>query len=173
MSKQITETERLILLNQYEILCNTTSAANSDSYEHYKYCRNVLRKGLEYYYDEIFKSFEVEVPKYVTEKVYDILDLFRKIHNWSSCSDITHHKNFSFEGFDTHSEYNYIKSTKFIFSQGLYLELRTGFLNSNGKNSLIKYNKMLETYNLITKNRVHSVLTKDETLEILNSVPEV
>lgn len=95
---ELSRKDRIILFNQYEIL----KRLDTDSAEQYEIYQDILAQGFEYEYDDIGPSL-FEVPQSVSEKVYEILGMFRRmVFSFDNLEDVTglDREDYMFRGFD-------------------------------------------------------------------------
>lgn len=86
MGQKLSNKEKLILWNQYEILKNL----DTDRAERYEGCQKALEYGIEYVYDPSYKLADKltepkpklmdPIPTYVLEKVVDILYMYCSLY---------------------------------------------------------------------------------------------
>lgn len=151
----LTETERLILFNQYSILSQLATNDGDEymakEYENYK---TIVLYGYKYNYSQLFSGFEEELSESKSKFVWDVLDLYRAIYNKVSKMTPEQRAQYSeyklkFRGFDGNEEIDYFAYCKFIIEDmGRYSEIY-----ANGQNELNShcnivayYRKLLEIW---------------------------
>jgi len=149
MSK-LTKVERLILLNQYEIL----SKLSPDS-DYYEANIEILSSGYEYEYSSLFGAISEEpVSEEVCAETIEILNMFRFFDNAmhrlkeeekEELGDAI--KKLKFQGFDANNDKHYYYTKFMIEKQGKWDELHNIYLNSHNSYTIILYRKMLKEFN--------------------------
>lgn len=75
---ELSDRERLVLINQYQILANL----DPDESEYYEECIEILRWGFEGLYHELTTQLNSEpISRSITQEVYDIADMFVAIEH--------------------------------------------------------------------------------------------
>ncbi|MED3728538.1 YfbU family protein [Priestia filamentosa] len=115
MSLNFSKEQRALLINQFEVLKHLDSS-NSKSYDNKI---EILQNGYSDFYDEIAGNISDEFPKDQSQKVWDILKLYRKLY--FSYENLTpeeqeqiDEEEVIFQGFDGNEESNYYVFAKFI-----------------------------------------------------------
>ena len=163
--------QRLILLNQFEIL-NRLDPKSGD-YGHYM---EVLRRGYAVFYHEFLDSVdEVEMSEDDGDFVFEILEFYRTIENYKlrnpGDADIERHPWGTFPGFDGNHEAKFMALARFMINDGgLYQEQlqysnKNDNFNSNAR-VIPKYMSMLEKWKQRGREPEPN---KDYILDILNA----
>lgn len=141
----LNEKERLILYNQYEIL----KLLNEDKYEK-RQCeinQKILVQGFKNQYQELINGFEEEVSETVSQFVWDVLNLHRRLlFSYHALSDEEKHKidvrSIKYNGFDGNEEGEYYSFANFILKDLRLFEE----IYDEGKAELNSHSNMLDTY---------------------------
>jgi uncharacterized protein YfbU (UPF0304 family) len=166
---KLTQTERWILSNQLSLLAKLDPALK----DHYEESRNIIDNGYEGLYNHCIKHLCPEgetISEDVSNKVFDILNMFRNITNSiRKLEDTTglDVEELRFHGFDGNEESDYLVFAEFFcteFEGGRYPEV-VEYLDSFNTHYPIldSYNRMLEVWKTCN-NKFH--LTQEELLEI-------
>lgn len=165
----MTKEERLILINQYQLLKQTSDEEDDQKYWDLKI--KILREGWTYLYEsELFEVIEEEKDEKVCKEVIDILKMYRNIlgsvKNNGGIEKFDGDYMLQFRGFDGNEEIEH-----YSFMQ-LYIEDMELFNESKSENShsnmLSTYREMLERYNEVTKSK-YKDLTNEEIKYIVAS----
>lgn len=161
---ELTEKERLILYNQYEILKHLEPHEK----EMYEINQKILRGGYKYDYNELIDFLDDEMPEQVSEFVYDVLQMYRCIND--SYDDLTEEEKEEFKklrtkfgGFDGNEESKYYWYACFVLKDlGRFEEIyNDGKIEINShRNMLNRYSKMISKWEEVRKDR-YSSLTLD------------
>lgn len=170
------ETERLILINQFEIL----QRLNPDESDNYSEKVEVLKEGYEYHYDDLFGELSDPLSKEDSEFVISVLSMFRDItFSKSKLSDEDEIDlkdiSTSFKGFDFNDEFE----SKLGFYARFFVEKLDRFkelveeasfdsFNSHGQ-MLGTYKRNLEQYEIVkqSENYTFGNLAVNQIKEIL------
>jgi len=167
---KFSEAERLILINQYQILSMLTT--DSHEKEYYDLGREALEEGYEQLYDEFLPSVAAPLSSDVFHLVFDILDVYRTIHyyviNNPDDVEVTANPGSTFAGFDGNEETEYLALTRFVVNKmGRYDEQAS--LGSDDFNShrpmVEKYQHMIEAWKSL--GGYSAKLTKEQVLLLL------
>lgn len=177
---KMTQAERLILANQFELLSMREN--NYISKETAKKYSKILLEGYELLYDDIFSGMDHTVSREKCRFVLDVLNMYRIISN-SYINLLKNNTNLSlteediaFKGFDGNGEGEYNFAKFFIEDYdrfGDLVENKYMELNSHSSSSISRYEKELENYNKIIddkkeKNKMNYLdLTEEEIKSIL------
>ncbi len=100
----LTHTERLILLNQYEIL----KKLDPESAEYYNEVTEILENGYSSYYEYLFKRLSPDMHKSECDFVVEVLSMYRAIEDYkrgkSTDSEVINDPFSHFAGFDGNNE---------------------------------------------------------------------
>lgn len=147
MNKSLTNLERVILLNQYELL-EKIDAVNADYYDCLK---SVLSNGYTHEYYMLDQNFSEELIDEDQELVWDTLEMYSRLYY--SFKQLGNPKDFEnkirFQGFDGNEEVTYFAYCKFVVKDlGRYCELVE--ISPDDLNShypvVCKYQKMLSKW---------------------------
>jgi uncharacterized protein YfbU (UPF0304 family) len=151
--------ERLILINQYEIL----AALKPDEESHYKELIKILSEGYEIFYDTLTEWIDEGMDETKSRFVLDVFDLYRAIHSATLKSEdekVTQHHLSYFHGFDGNYEAEYLSFARFLVEdQGKFAEQK-GYLDKN--DSMNSPTEMVHTYRAMLK--AHQEIGKSFTL---------
>jgi len=166
MSKPLTQTERLILLNQYRIL----EAVCPDNANAYKRAQSIVEAGYEAHYEDLYEGINLPpVTAEVSGEVLDILDL----HRWlkESYDDLADKSGIDlyrieFKGFDGNNEGEQLAYTRFFCAPGeaKYEMLPKGDNYNSHSQTLDWYRTKLRRWQAIGK---PTTLTKEQILAII------
>lgn len=162
MTIELTDKERLLLANQYEIL----GLLKNEDY--YSELAEQLREGHKWLYEQ---SFDVIYPNFPEESailVLEILELYEVISDsydaLTDKSDINA-KKVLFSGFDGNYETEYMGFVDALKKNNRFVDvIEAGIRNSHAPKAHV-YESMLNKWNKLDKSRQ---LTKEQLLEILN-----
>lgn len=167
---ELTEKERLILYNQYEIL----KRLDSDGEDYYNVKQEILINGFKANYNDLVYGFMQETPVEVSEFVIDVLqmysilnDSFRQL-NEEDRNEIDLY-DISFKGFDGNEETDYYVYAKFFLEDlGRFDELKESehYAINSHRNMIDKYRRMLSyweevrtgRYNLLTLTNIQYII---------------
>jgi uncharacterized protein len=161
MRLPLTDVERLILANQYEIL----SVLHED--EGYGNLAKQLRDGHEWLYGD-FQNLAEVMPRSDAEHVLAVLDLYEALaDSFESVTDksgIEVH-DVTFPGFDGNNESDYLSFSGALAASGRYVHIlgKDGFKNSHMPTTDI-YRRMLEKHAQLGKPRL---MTKEQIAEVV------
>ncbi|MBB5234459.1 YfbU family protein [Deinococcus budaensis] len=147
---ELTKLERLMLMQNFRIL----AALEPEEKEHYERMEQIVTRGYEALYDELFTSIDPDaIPAEESEFVYDVLDMYVAIHDAVEAHsiDLAAQENFAlrFIGFDGNNESRLLSFAGFAAREedSIYaMFLRNGrFPNSHGP-TRARYQRMLDEY---------------------------
>ncbi|WP_411845572.1 YfbU family protein [Roseibacillus persicicus] len=129
----ITNTEKLILINQYKILAKL----DPDSSSYYEKAENILSNGYRFLYGSLDNWIDDEMSEDKSEFVMDILSLYRAIGHIDDTDDqLGGYSNRVFRGFDGNEEGEYFSFTRFVIEEeGKFAEQKGGEASVDGYNS--------------------------------------
>lgn len=167
MSRSITLTyvERLILVNQYEIL----SQQADNKYDTEKFLRTAkqLRDGHKWLYEQIFEHIDDDLDNESAEFVVNVLSLHRALlSSYEELDDKSElrEKDVIFKGFDGNNEGSLMYFAEALSDDGRFCEvLEKSNLNSHCPMSRT-YQEMLQTWEKFDK---EYDLSKDQILKII------
>ena len=168
MELDLTNAERLMLINQYKILAKLNEGTSDEDY--YNKRVEILERGYEWYYSNFIHS--APLRKEVSDETMDILNMFRQLGAYveqltepeRETLDV---KKLSFRGFDGNNDPHF-GFTKFIIEKDdKYPEYKGTYLNSHTSSTLPQYRGMLAVY----KERRGSNF-KNLTLEDLKAISD-
>lgn len=163
--------ERLILINQYEILKNLEPKENKDRYDE---IIAILTWGYKIFYDSTFNIPE-EMSEIESKLVLDILSFYRIVESYKDKNkkdkNIIGHRYGYFNGFDGNEEAQYLGFVHFlIHTQGKFTENKIYEKKNDNFNSHYpeksKYQNMIKKWEELGKKWD---LSKSEILLILDS----
>lgn len=162
---QLTNFERLVLLNQFRML-EKLDSDGGDYREEIK----ILENGYVNDYYVIFEHLSDELPEAVSKEVYDILQMHRSLlTSYNNLGDKTgiNQKDVMFNGFDANSEGKHYSYARFlILDCDRYNEFKNQNLNSH-YSILEKYRKMLvkwsnyDRYASLDRNQIEEIINVD------------
>lgn len=174
---ELTRIERVLLINQYEIL----KRLDEGEERHHEQQIDILRNGYKTFYSELAEWVSDDMSLDASKLVIDVLTLYAWIERYKEDhpddKDIETHSWSSFMGFDGNNESEYMGFAQFLVEkQGKFGEQRAQ-LETDGFNShtesVRKYVRMIEAWKCILDKHgdVHDryVLAQDEVREILDS----
>ena len=144
----LSETERLILINQYEIL-----SALQPSEKRHRQCIEALQSGYEGLYGRLmFEFISKPIPASVSDEVQDIFDMYRAL-------DAAYKRGIAkpegahpqFDGFDGNNDQHHTLGVFLVETMGLWGELKSRPMNSHSQAELPAYLRMLEVYRSLGK----------------------
>lgn len=167
---ELTEKERLILYNQYEIL----KRLDSDGEEYYNVKQEILINGFKANYNDLVYGFMQETPVEVSEFVIDVLQMYSILNdsyrqlNEEDRNEIDLY-DISFKGFDGNEETDYYVYAKFFLEDlGRFDELKESehYAINSHRNMIDKYRRMLSyweevrtgRYNLLTLTNIQYII---------------
>ena len=137
---KLTEAERLILFNQYEILSKLDDSAK----EHCELLIECLTSGYDRDFEQLVPHFESAQSQHVYQQVRDILQMFRALSNAAGPDK---HPAARFAGFDGNEETAHYAYARFLLEdRGLWKESQSNNLNTHSP-VLSDYLAMLEVWN--------------------------
>ncbi|HCC79694.1 MAG: hypothetical protein A2X25_08965 [Chloroflexi bacterium GWB2_49_20] len=167
---ELTKKDRLMLINQYEIL----KVLDNDNKKFYDELIEILKNGFEMFYSNIVEWLSEDMSHDAGQLVLDILSIYRGIETYKrnnpSDDEIANHYWGYFKGFDGNNEYAYRNFTLFLieiqekFTEQNIYKAKTDSFNSHGI-TLDKYKNMIEQWNNIEKD----ISTRENILSILEA----
>lgn len=145
---ELSKTERIILINQYEILKNL----EEDHAEYYDKLIEILEYGYEYFYSEIDRLSSV-ISLDESKFIIDLLSFYRNLERYKrenpANEDIKKHYYAIFRGFDGNEEGGFYSFTKFVIEiDNLFAEQLQYSEETDGFNS---HSRMIEKYRRIVE----------------------
>lgn len=167
MKNHLTNFERISLINQFKLL-----NAQEES-ETYKQHIAALEGGFTNFYCEIFQELSNEVSDEVLNFTNKVLEMYRSLHVFAKRNNENELlKAVSFDGFDSHSEYDYWAYTDFLINTlGRYAEISENKGESDFRShhmTLSGYERQLAVWEKHGK-PIWDKMTKEIALEILES----
>lgn len=164
--------ERLLLINQYEIL-SRLDPENNDIY-----ARNIeiLEQGYKAHYSDFVEWMSDDIPEEVTNEALDILNMYRELK--FSYLDLDEkekkkvdEKELKFRGFDGNNEGVYMNYVRFfIHKLDRFDELRDEYEDYNTHMPMLsKYRRMLNVLDSIKDRDDYRRLTVEEINKVLNA----
>lgn len=149
-TNSLTKQERLALVNQFRIL---QGLHKDDSYlaKHYQRLEEIVQRGYENLYHEIFDSMWKPMPNEDSEEVISILCLHRALYDsLGSVPNPAELERVKFQGFDANNESEYLSFARFFTADGdRFSEIQ--IFNSHCP-TLARYRKMLAEWNRLGNN---------------------
>jgi uncharacterized protein YfbU (UPF0304 family) len=143
MEIKLSQTERLILANQYKILAKV-EPENSGQFN---YLKEILERGYEGLYYYLFEGIDSEgISKSVTDETHEILTMYRRIKPSIENSENPDIDQIKFKGFDGNHQSHYHIMKFMVEDLGLYSEYKDSYYNSHSQIPLTKYRDMLQVY---------------------------
>jgi uncharacterized protein YfbU (UPF0304 family) len=141
---KLTDAERLILSNQYQIL----ALLQPDQAKEHARANEIVTSGYEFYYSDLNPSLSDPVPAEVSEEIIDILDMFRAIEfSTRELGKKPSDYRIAFEGLDGNNDHPQYWFTKFVRRDlGRWEELKAYPDNSHTQTSLPTYRRMLSKW---------------------------
>jgi len=166
---ELSKTERLMLINQFEILEQTNP---QDSY--YREGRKILESGYKVLYSEIFdrlyEEMSVEDGKFVIDALLmyrNLLDAYENLEDKGGLDKT----DIKFKGFDGNEETKHYAFTNFFINDfnrfSEFSENRYGEFNTHSQ-MIPKYRRMLEVWEQIAEKYERS-LTLEQIKKIINA----
>lgn len=147
--ENIDDVQRLMLANQFRILAKL-DGEEEDGYNNKK--AEILEKGYEWHYSDIFEDISGPLPKEVSDETMDILEMFRHLgayieqlpEDQRATLDL---RRLSFDGFDQNNDRHYNYMRFIVEKDGRYEDHKGTNFNSHTSSSIGKYRRMLNIYN--------------------------
>lgn len=164
MEIKLSDVERLMLSNQYQILDLLKPGQG------YGEISEQLRNGHERLYSQIFDSFEPIFPRKDASHVYDVLDMYRALGNSRFQLPETDQADFAesdmvFPGYDGNNESDHLSFSHALAVNGKWQESFPDGVGINSHSQQIEvYERMLAVWRGMDKS---FNLTKDQMKEIL------
>ena len=168
---ELTKKDRVILINQYNIL----KRLDPDNSGYYDELIEILQNGYQIFYSKVDEWICDDMPAGEGRFVLDLLDIYRMVehykHNNPADKELDEHPWGQFRGFDGNNETEYFGFTNFVIGiQGKFTEQEKYRGNTDGFNShmqvLEKYKGMVRKWH--TMGRVYET-SKTAILEILDA----
>jgi uncharacterized protein YfbU (UPF0304 family) len=166
----LTKLERLLLINQFEIL----KTIKEENQEYYEQMIDILTNGFSIYYSELESGLFDEMPAGDGRFVLDVLDLYHAIEDFKRRNEakaINEHAFGYFPGFDGNEEGEYLGFVRFIIDKKKLFEeqeqyrTKTDDFNSHSR-TLPRFSEMVARWERLGKK---FELTEPEILNILGS----
>jgi uncharacterized protein YfbU (UPF0304 family) len=156
----ISDKERVLLINQYKIL----ASLDSDEQSHYLELIEILERGYEIFYSLIDDWIAEPMPASQGTFVLDVLDLYRRIEDTKRSTQdpkLLQHNFGVFRGFDGNNEPEYMSFCRFlIHTQGKFQEQLQYVIKNDNFNSHMpmrdKYERMLAAAQEIRERQLSS-----------------
>lgn len=163
--ENLTDTERLILANQYEIL---SKFEDSDyGVEYYKKLSNNLRLGYKWLYQDHFQCLSDVLEDNDTELVVKTLSLYRTLkNNYEDLDDksVIDEIKITFKGFDGNNERRLMSFTQALKEDDRFTDIiDNGLMNSHSPKKN-QYQKMLNKWKELGEKEK---LTPEEMISIV------
>lgn len=168
---ELSQAERLILYNQYEIL--KAMCKDKRDIEHYDAIQTTLEFGYSrnyYVFSEHITETEFEPDK--MKFVYDVLDMYRLLGDSYNKlpkpeKETIDSRSVLFPGFDGNDECEYLSYASYLTNElNLYSESKRPDLNTHAP-YLWNYKKMLSKLNKIKGSDHYRLLSSDEITQII------
>ncbi|EMP6688722.1 YfbU family protein [Acinetobacter baumannii] len=165
--ENLTDTERLILANQYEIL---SKFEDSDyGVEYYKKLSNNLRLGYKWLYQDHFQCLSDVLEDNDTELVVKTLSLYRTLkNNYEDLDDksVIDEIKITFKGFDGNNERRLMSFTQALKEDDRFTDIiESGQMNSHSPKKN-QYQKMLSKWKELDEKEK---LTLEEMISIIET----
>jgi uncharacterized protein YfbU (UPF0304 family) len=168
---ELTKKDRVILINQYEIL----KRLDTDWSDRYDELIDILESGYEIFYHQVHERVSDDMSTDECKLVLDVLNIYRAIENYKNehpdDNEISNHLYANFPGFDGNSETIYMAFTQFLierqdkFAEQAKYKDKTGNFNSHSP-MLDKYKAMITKWKSIGGK---FKLLREDIITILNS----
>lgn len=165
MSK-LTKIERLILLNQYDILAKLDPQGK----DHYEKVREILESGYEFHYHQLFDHIGDEFPEDYQAEVFDTLDMFEVIGDSYKAlqdKDGIDPMRVRFWGYDGNTEGAWLGYINFLVEKD---DRYTHVIDSKRQNSHVpcryRYGEMLRRFKAIGSPRL---LNRQQLIDLINA----
>lgn len=158
---ELTEKERLILYNQYEIL----KKLNPDDKDSYEIDQEILINGFKFNYSDLVSGFMKEIGEDVSEFVINVLQMYRVLNNsYDKLKKEDKGKinlyDISFKGFDGNEETDYYTYAKFYINKlERYGELKESehFEMNSHRNMINNYKNMVRRWKEVKTGRYNNL----------------
>lgn len=167
---ELSDKDRLILYNQYEIL----KILNPQEKEYYEVDQEILINGFKANYDDLASGFMDETSVEVSEFVIDVLQMYRTLNN--SYRELNEEeqkeinpKDIMFKGFDGNEEIDYYVYCEFYMNKlNRFEELKESkyFELNSHRNMVDYYRRKLSLWKEVKTGR-YDKLTLDNILYIM------
>jgi len=162
MNIELTNAERLLLANQYEIL----AALNKD--DHYSVMAETLRQGHKWLYSQYFDSLSENLPDEKAEHVLAILALYSVLRDsYTELSDkggVEEHA-VQFKGFDGNNESDLLCFARSLIKHDRYSETLGKTARNSHSHTTDIYTRMLDCWDEM--GRPDYPLSKEDIQKIL------
>lgn len=163
---EISETEKLSLINQFKILNLLEPNAGYEEKIH------ILEGGFVDHYDDLTTCIQDEVSNEVSEFVVHILNMYRDLHfTATKISDKEIIDLVKFDGFDATNEFDYWSYTDFLlFKLNRFTELTKDNqhedINSHGS-TINQYERQLEVYRNFKNKNI--TLNREQIVDVIKA----
>ncbi|MBK0295839.1 YfbU family protein [Bacillus sp. S34] len=175
MSLNFSKEQRVILINQFEILKHL-DPSYSDYYDNKI---EILHNGYSYFYDDIVGDLSEDFPKETSRTVLDIFELYRKLYfSYKRLSpedqEQINERDVIFKGFDGNTETSYYSFANFVVLRaGKYGEIKDlieeGKVDMNSHSSRINYYiDLLSRWSPLRQESLGKDLTLQQIKHLLN-----
>lgn len=163
-------TERLILINQYEILKRLDEGSRVD----YDYLIEILTEGYTSFYSEFNQGISDEVPAEVQRFVFDILGVYRSIEYYKQENpqdqQVKNHLWNHFQGFDGNDEMEYCSFVRFLIDKADRFVEQIPYRNATDNfnhhfPTLYKYRAMITQWKELEK----KLITQEAVMQVLDA----
>ncbi|MEK4700377.1 YfbU family protein [Solibacillus sp. FSL R7-0668] len=161
--------QRLLLLNQYDILSKLDPEDN-----YYSKCRDILANGYEVLYSEISNRLSEPMSSEQGGFVIDVLQMYRVLNtSYEQLEDKENITDFdvAFKGFDGNEEGKYYSFAQFFlddYNRFGELKENESFSYNSHSNRVEKYSRMVMLWK-DTADRYNDNLTAEEIKSIINA----
>lgn len=159
---KLTDTERLILANQYEIM----SLLNKD--DHYALMAETLRSGYEWLYRQYFDDLDENLDPEKAEYVLTILGIYGDMHSsFAKMEDKSSldESQLIFPGFDGNNESELLCFTHALLKHDRFINTIGPAARNSHMPTTQKYRRMIQKWEEL--GRPHFPYTKDHIIAIL------
>ena len=167
---ELTDAQRLILVNQLEILMRLKPTAEEK--RRYGRAQHILLNGYEFLYDEanVVGTLSPPVSEAVSKKVYEVFEMFRILD--AAIEKLPQgqksglpESSLRFSGFDGNHETDYMAFARFLCHEmNLFTEQKKSKFNSHCP-MVATYNRMLGTFVVVKKDFDFDESLSKEALE--------
>jgi uncharacterized protein YfbU (UPF0304 family) len=162
---KLTPAERLSLANQFRI----RAKLEPNDAEDHNYSADILERGYELFYPEIFQHIYEPISAEDGNEVGDILTLYRLLQAAYSKGIPKPTEGYAtFQGFDANNDDQYGFAAFWIKRPGSWDELKSAPPNSHSRGSLPIYRRMLVAWKALGS---PANITKEQVDTIMKSVP--
>lgn len=168
----MTNENRLILINQFEIL----SAQFPDQAEEYTRNITMLKNGFPNEYNSIFSELIDETSMDIIREVNEIITMFRYIRNAKDTlteEELEQNQEqlikITFRGFDGNHDDHYFYFKDLVERADDFIDLNNWATNSHSQADLPRYRSMLTEYKAILNDKIYN-WGISELIQISNSI---